>query len=71
MVENTKFEVEALTSETRYEELVKTHISSTIEMKYTMSPNYELLIVRREIVPPQRYGYFDFICYALNVAEGL
>lgn len=37
-----------------------------------MSLNYHLSHdrVRMEIVPPQRYGCVDLMCYALNVVEG-
>lgn len=72
-IEKTHCKLEVPTIETKDEEVVKNHISTTIEEKHTVSPNCQLTRdrVRREIVPPQRYNHVDIDCYVLNVAEGL
>lgn len=68
-MKKTQFEVEVPTSETKYKEILETPISRAIEGKSTMANNYQFAHggVRRDIVPPHKYGYIDRIYYDLNV----
>ncbi|KAK2443650.1 hypothetical protein QL285_014736 [Trifolium repens] len=69
-VERIQFEVEPSTDE-REEEEDETQVpvesgSQTItDLDYQLAQDRE----RRVITPPNRYGYADLICYALNAAE--
>lgn len=66
-IQKVQFEVKVPTSYTRDVKDVQALTSSSRECKPTISQEYHLACdrVRKEIVPPQRYGY------SLNVSEGL
>ena len=55
------------------EEEDETPIPDESEGQETIDPDYQLARdrQRRKITPPERYGYADLICYALNAAEEL
>lgn len=73
MVNKTPLETQVPTCKTRDEEEFKALTFNSSEEKVTVAPNNQFIcnIVRRQILPPQRYNYVDLICYMLNVVEEL
>lgn len=63
MMEKTQFMVRIPIKETRDEEEVKVHASSSREGKSIVEYNYHLAfdMVRMEILPSQRYNYSNLI----------
>ncbi|MCI46550.1 copia LTR rider, partial [Trifolium medium] len=53
------------------EEENQTQVPDASVSQETTAPGYQLTRdrERRVITPPNRYGYADLICYALNAAE--
>ncbi|GAU10233.1 hypothetical protein TSUD_417410 [Trifolium subterraneum] len=68
-VENFQFEVEPFTDKEGTEE--QTLVPEESGSDETSTSGYQLARdrERRDIRPPNRYGYADLICYALNEAE--
>jgi len=70
-VEKIQFEVEPTTNEREGED--QTLVPDESKGQEIISPNYQLARDRtkKQINPPERYGYADLICYTLNAAEEL